>query len=152
MHLKRYSYVCSFRTDFFTSYMLRLLLFLTRQVCTPMPSETSDWTNQERDLLDELVPFQCKAGHYNQLASLYFTPAETALRQLFHYREYDGSDYVTFQTIPLMLFFFPYFLSSALCSGAYAPTGLFVPLIIGGAAFGRLVRVKCDTIHTYILA
>jgi len=109
------------------------------QICTPMPSDTSDWTNQERDLLDELVPFQCKTGYYNQLASLYFTPAETALRQLFHFREYDGSDYVTFETIPLLLFFIPYFFSSALCSGAYAPTGLFVPLIIGGAAFGRLI-------------
>lgn len=104
-----------------------------------MPTETSDWTNQERDLLDELVPFQCKTGYYNQLASLYFTPAETALRQLFHFREYDGSNYVTFETIPLLLFFIPYFFSSALCSGAYAPTGLFVPLIIGGAAFGRLI-------------
>ena len=113
-----------------------------RRICTPLPSETSDWTKQERDLLDELVPFQCESGDYNQLASLYFTPPETALRQLFHYREYDGTDYVTFETIPLLLFFVPYFFSSALCSGAYAPTGLFVPLIIGGAAFGRLV---CNT-------
>jgi chloride channel 7 len=125
------------------SFLLFSSLFfpsVCRQVCTPMPSETSDWTNQERDLLDELVPFQCKAGHYNQLASLYFTPPEIALRQLFHFREYDGSDYITFETIPLLLFFLPYFFSSALCSGAYAPTGLFVPLIIAGAAFGRLVR------------
>lgn len=87
------------------------------------------------------MPFQCNAGHYNQLASLYFAPAETALRQLFHFREYDGSDYITFETIPLLLFFLPYFFSSALCSGTFAPTGLFVPLIIGGAAFGRLVSL-----------
>lgn len=106
--------------------------------CTPMPTDTSDWTSQERDLLDELVPFQCKDGEYNQLASLYFTPADTALRQLFHFREYDGSDYATFDTGALLLFFIPYFLVAACASGAFAPTGLFVPCIIAGAAFGRL--------------
>lgn len=39
-------------------------------------------------LLTQLVPFQCQAGtHYNELASLFFTDSDTAIRQLFHYRE-----------------------------------------------------------------
>lgn len=39
-------------------------------------------------LLTQLVPFQCTRGtHYNELASLFFTDADTAIRQLFHFRE-----------------------------------------------------------------
>lgn len=108
------------------------------QECSSLPTETSDWTQQERDLLDELVSFQCSNSKYNQVASLYFTNADTALRQLFHFREYDGSDYTTFSTGALLLFFIPYFFMAAVASGCFAPTGLFVPSIVAGAAFGRL--------------
>jgi hypothetical protein len=35
-----------------------------------------------------LVPFQCNpATSYNELASLYFTDSDTAIKQLFHFRE-----------------------------------------------------------------
>lgn len=64
----------------------------------PVPTNTSDWTTQEIDLLDDLVQFQCKSNHYNQLASLYFTPADTAMQQLFHFKEVDGTTYTTFDT------------------------------------------------------
>lgn len=106
--------------------------------CTEIPSETNEWTSQERDLLNELSSYQCSSSQYNQLASLYFVQPDIALRQLFHYREYDGTEYITFDTIPLLLFFIPYFLIAACVSGVYAPTGLFVPLIIAGATYGRL--------------
>mmetsp|Transcript_1158 Transcript_1158/g.1880 ORF Transcript_1158/g.1880 Transcript_1158/m.1880 type:complete len:856 (-) Transcript_1158:190-2757(-) len=122
----------------FVMACISFLLPLMWRKCTAMPSDSSDWTSQERDLLDELVQFQCKSSEYNQLASLYFTPADTALRQLFHYREYDGNDYTTFETGALLLFFIPYFLAAACASGSFAPTGLFVPCIVAGAAFGRL--------------
>ena len=125
-------------TFVFIMSCVSFLLPVMWRECTPMPTETSDWTTQERDLLDELEQFQCKDSEYNQLASLYFTPADTALRQLFHFREYDGSDFTTFDTGALLLFFVPYFLLAALTSGTFAPTGLFVPCIIAGAAFGRL--------------
>lgn len=39
-------------------------------------------------LLNSLVGFQCDpATHYNELASLFFTDADTAIKQLFHFRE-----------------------------------------------------------------
>jgi chloride channel 7 len=117
---------------------ISFLLPLFWRKCTEIPSETAEFTSQERDLLNELSSFQCSSGQYNQLASLYFVEPDIALRQLFHYREYDGTDYVTFETIPLLLFFIPYFLMAACVSGVFAPTGLFVPLIIAGSAYGRL--------------
>lgn len=122
----------------FTMGCISFFLPLMWQQCTDIPSDTSEWTTQERDLLDELVPFQCGEAKYNQLASLYFTSGDTALRQLFHYREYDHSNYATFDTSVLLLFFIPYFLMAACASGTFAPTGLLVPCIIAGAAFGRL--------------
>ena len=50
--------------------------------CTPLPTDTADWTAAERSLLDELVQFRCSSNEYNQVASLYFTPADIALQQL----------------------------------------------------------------------
>jgi H+/Cl- antiporter ClcA len=112
------------------------------QVCTPVPIyEIGDnsVTVQERDLLLKLVRFQCKEGYYNQLASLYFTSGDTAMRQLFHFKELglDGSN--SFTTGPLILFFIPYFLLASITSGVMAPAGLFVPTLLSGAAFGRII-------------
>lgn len=118
--------------------VISFILPLMWQECTNIPSDTSEWTSQQRELLDDLVHFQCDESKYNQLASLYFAPPDTALRQLFHFREYDGSNYTTFGTGSLLLFFVPYFCMAAVSSGSFCPTGLFVPGIIAGAAFGRL--------------
>lgn len=125
----------------FISFILPLMW----QVCTEIPPEyydpaTSDtFTVQEIDLLKKLVPFQCEEGQYNQLASLYFTSGDVAMRQLFHMRELDGFGADSFTAGPLILFFIPYFLIAAITSGVLAPAGLFVPTLLAGAAFGRLI-------------
>ena len=61
------------------------------------------------------------------------------MRQLFHFRELDGLGLDSFTTGPLILFFVPYFLMAAITSGVLAPAGLFVPTLLAGAAFGRLI-------------
>jgi hypothetical protein len=59
--------------------------------------------------LAELVPFNCPAGHYNQLASLWMTSPETAIKQLFHFRSNGPSDpNVPLSSATLLLFFVPY--------------------------------------------
>jgi chloride channel 7 len=134
----KYQYV---RVVFFTIIVacVSFLLPIMWQDCSSIPSgsDIADWTAEEKDLLDDLVQFQCKSGEYNQLASLYFSPAETVIKQLFHFREYKGSDYATFGHGPLILFFFPYFILSAATSGLPVPSGVFVPSLLAGAAFGR---------------
>ena len=61
------------------------------------------------------------------------------MRQLFHYREYNGTAHNTFDTGSLILFLIPYFLIAAITSGVMAPAGLFVPTLLSGAAMGRLI-------------
>lgn len=115
------------------------ILSLCWQHCTEIPAPVVNATAQEISLLKSLVQFQCEEGQYNQLASLYFTSGDLATRQLFHFREIDGVGNDSITTGPLILFFIPYFLMAAITSGVMAPAGLFVPTLLAGGAFGRLI-------------
>lgn len=106
--------------------------------CTDRPTDMQDWSNQEKNLVDALVRFQCKEGEYNEVASLIFTDADTAIKQLFHFREAGMDDASTFSSAALFLFFVPYILMAILVYGIAVPSGLFVPSLLSGAAFGRL--------------
>mmetsp|Transcript_7074 Transcript_7074/g.10297 ORF Transcript_7074/g.10297 Transcript_7074/m.10297 type:complete len:927 (-) Transcript_7074:203-2983(-) len=107
--------------------------------CTELPTDMQDWTNQEKDLVNNLVPFNCIPGkEYNEVASLYFCEADVAIRQLFHFRETGDTDAATFSSAALFLFFIPYITLASLVYGIAVPSGLFVPSLLAGAAFGRL--------------
>lgn len=107
--------------------------------CTSIPTDTADWDDQEVDLLDKLVQYGCSDSQYNQVASLYFVPADVALQQLFHFKESGGTTYTTFDTGALLLFFIPYFFMAMIMSGMMVPAGLFVPMLLSGASYGRIV-------------
>jgi len=107
--------------------------------CTDLPTDTSDWTNYERDLLNELVQLNCNDVQYNQVASLYLVDSATAMQQLFHFKEFDGTTYETFSTGALVLFTLPYFLLATFSPGLLSPVGLFVPTLLSGAGFGRII-------------
>jgi chloride channel 7 len=119
--------------------VISFCLPLMWDICTEIPTNTADWTSQELDLLDDLVQFQCPVNKYNQVASLYFTPSDIAMQQLYHFREVDGTTYTTFDTGALLMFFIPYFFMAAISAGSMCPAGLFVPTLTAGAAFGRIV-------------
>lgn len=107
--------------------------------CTELPTDMQDWTNQEKDLVANLVPFNCIPGkEYNEVASLFFCEADVAIRQLFHFRETGETDASTFSSAALFLFFIPYITLASLVYGIAVPSGLFVPSLLAGAAFGRL--------------
>jgi chloride channel 7 len=107
--------------------------------CTELPQDMQDWSNQEKNLVESLVPFQCEPGkEYNEVASLIFTEADTAIKQLFHFREAGGDDNSTFSSGALFLFFVPYITMATVVYGIAVPSGLFVPSLLAGAAFGRL--------------
>jgi chloride channel 7 len=118
---------------------ISFILPLCWQHCTEVPTDVTNLSKQELSLLSNLVRFQCEEGQYNQLASLYFTSGDMGMRQLFHFRELDGLGLDSFTSGPLILFFVPYFLMAAITSGVLAPAGLFVPTLLAGAAFGRLI-------------
>eukprot|EP00529_Nitzschia_sp_RCC80_P005006 CAMPEP_0113455330 /NCGR_PEP_ID=MMETSP0014_2-20120614/8320_1 /TAXON_ID=2857 /ORGANISM="Nitzschia sp." /LENGTH=932 /DNA_ID=CAMNT_0000346757 /DNA_START=220 /DNA_END=3018 /DNA_ORIENTATION=+ /assembly_acc=CAM_ASM_000159 len=107
--------------------------------CTELPKDMQDWSNQEKNLVESLVPFQCEPGkEYNEVASLIFTEADVAIKQLFHFREAGGEDNSTFSSGALFLFFIPYIMMATITYGIAVPSGLFVPSLLSGAAFGRL--------------
>jgi H+/Cl- antiporter ClcA len=118
------------------SFMLPLLW----NRCTPLPVDMEEWSDQEKQLVDELVPLYCpEETHYNELASLYLTDSDTAIKQLFHFREIGDHNDSTFSSSALFLFVVPYIFMACLTLGIAVPAGLFVPSLLSGAAFGRLV-------------
>lgn len=75
--------------------------------CTQLPQDMQDWTNQEKNLVEALVPFRCIPGkEYNEVASLMLTQADIAIKQLFHFREAGADDTSTFSSGALFLFSF----------------------------------------------
>ena len=109
--------------------------------CTPKPLVQVTWTDFEKGLVEELVPFGCPADSYNEVASLFFTDSDTAIKQLFHFRESGvfNQDVQTFSSLAIATFYVPYFLCACLTYGIAVPSGLFVPSLLSGAALGRLV-------------
>ena len=125
------------------SFMVTTISFLMPVLwgkCTELPTDMQDWTNQEKNLVESLVPFRCVPGkEYNEVASLIFTEADTAIKQLFHFREAGADDNSTFSSGALFFFFIPYFIMATVTYGIAVPSGLFVPSLLSGAAFGRLI-------------
>jgi H+/Cl- antiporter ClcA len=121
----------------FVYSLVTYILVCMWQVCTPL-SDLTVVTSQEKTLEGHLVRFQCAEGSYNELATLFLSPADNAMQQLFHLRELDGG-HAGFGFGPLILFLVPYFFFAAVTPGILVPTGLFIPTLLSGAAYGRLV-------------
>uniref|UniRef100_A0A2K6THZ2 Chloride channel protein n=1 Tax=Saimiri boliviensis boliviensis TaxID=39432 RepID=A0A2K6THZ2_SAIBB len=92
------------------------------------------------DVNSSIKTFFCPNDTYNDMATLFFNPQESAILQLFHQ---DG----TFSPVTLALFFILYFLLACWTYGISVPSGLFVPSLLCGAAFGRLVA---NVLKSYI--
>lgn len=108
--------------------------------CTPLPVDMEEWGDQEKILVEQLVPLYCPQNtHYNELASLYLTDSDTSIKQLFHFREIGDQNDSTFSSIALFLFVVPYIAIACITSAMAVPAGMFVPSLLSGAAFGRLV-------------
>jgi len=126
----------------FVSVAVTILSFLMPLIwnrCTELPTIVNEMSNQEKNLVDALVPFRCEKGkEYNEVASLIFTDADTAIKQLFHFKEAGVDDASTFSSAALFLFFIPYITMATVVYGIAVPSGLFVPSLLAGAAFGRL--------------
>ncbi|KAJ8447756.1 hypothetical protein Cgig2_015119 [Carnegiea gigantea] len=78
--------------------------------------------------------FQCQAGYYNDLASLFLNTNDDAIRNLF-------STHTTgvFKISSLLIFFMTICGLGILTYGIAVPAGLFIPVILAGAVYGRLV-------------
>ena len=85
---------------------------------------------------DIFSKFYCKPDETNDLASLFFSDQEEAIRYLFNKGETINP---AVKRSSLFLFFIFYFLSMVVCYGSAVPGALFVPSLLAGAAWGRLI-------------
>uniref|UniRef100_H3G534 Chloride channel protein n=1 Tax=Phytophthora ramorum TaxID=164328 RepID=H3G534_PHYRM len=108
------------------SVLISSLLFSTPFMlgkCHDLPQARDD---------KELLRFYCPEGQYNDLASLMLTGGETAIKHLFHAPpdSFDVRNLVVFWIVMLLL--------ACITYGLKIPSGLFVPALLVGAAYGRL--------------
>ncbi|RZR83501.1 hypothetical protein BHM03_00010112 [Ensete ventricosum] len=78
--------------------------------------------------------FQCPPGHYNDLASLFLNTNDDAIRNLFS----AGTDN-EFHMSTLFVFFAAVYCLGLLTYGVAVPSGLFIPVILAGSTYGRMV-------------
>ncbi|XP_020245643.1 chloride channel protein CLC-c-like [Asparagus officinalis] len=78
--------------------------------------------------------FQCPPGHYNDLASLFLNTNDDAIRNLF-----SGGTGNEFHISTLFVFFIAIYSLGLITYGVAVPSGLFVPVILAGASYGRMV-------------
>lgn len=101
--------------------------------CQPCPSDASeDCPTIGRS--GNYKKYQCAPGHYNDLASLIFNTNDDAIRNLFSHStdsEFHGTS--------MLLFFVTCFFLSIFSYAVVVPAGLFGPVILTGASYGRYV-------------
>lgn len=81
------------------------------------------------------VQLFCDDGQYNAMLSLFFQTPEASVRSMFH--DPIGS----FQPITLIVFFITYFILATWTYGLAVPSGLFIPSLLIGGSWGRLVGI-----------
>ena len=85
--------------------------------------------------------FQCPPGYYNGLASLFFNTNDDAIRNLFS----NGTE-AEFHMSSLFIFFIAIYCLGLLTYGIAVPSGLFIPVILAGATYGRIVGTLLGSI------
>lgn len=136
--------VCSFVTFF--SYGFPYML----DTCKPLPTNLTDAETQS--IVASLVRFNCPQGEYNELASLFMNEQESAMRLLFHYSTSAEmatdcnnatvivpNDSSKFNFSTLFIFWFFFWAIAVVTYGLGIPSGLFVPALLSGATWGRIL-------------
>ncbi|XP_077216825.1 putative chloride channel-like protein CLC-g [Tasmannia lanceolata] len=101
--------------------------------CKPCPIEASEIC-PTIGRSGNFKKFQCPPGHYNDLASLFFNTNDDAIRNLF-----SAGTESEFHPLSIVIFFSTTYFLGIFSSGIVAPCGLFVPIILTGATYGRFV-------------
>mmetsp|Transcript_32979 Transcript_32979/g.105233 ORF Transcript_32979/g.105233 Transcript_32979/m.105233 type:complete len:611 (+) Transcript_32979:801-2633(+) len=109
-----------------TSYCVPLA---TSEWCRPLEEPSPFGVRKHR-----VVRFQCEKGHYNEFATLSMASLSDSITSLFHANSVNA---FSFQA--LALHFATTSLFACVTYGLHVPSGLFLPSILCGATFGRLV-------------
>eukprot|EP00250_Pteridium_aquilinum_P024475 c29128_g1_i1 orf=221-2632(+) len=101
--------------------------------CTPCPSDP-DEECPSSGLSGKYKQFVCPSGYYNDLAGLLLNTNDDVIRNLF---STSTSDLYQYSSMGVLLGS-SFFLALA-TYGTAIPSGLFIPVIVIGAAYGRLL-------------
>lgn len=83
------------------------------------------------------MQFNCPEGQFNDLATMLLTPTEKSIRALFHALE--GNVFESWWR--LLVAFVAYSVMTCITYGIAVPSGLFIPSLLAGSFFGRLVAL-----------
>lgn len=110
--------------------------------CIPCPADSSV-SCPTTDESGNYKAFQCPPGHYNDLASLFLNTNDDAIRNLF-----STSTRKEFHISSLFIFFAVVYFLGVITYGIAIPSGLFIPVILAGACYGRLVGRLFESISS----
>lgn len=105
-------------------------------------NSTGGLTPQPDTVIDALVRFNCPKGQFNDLATMLLTPSEKAIRALFHALE--GNVFESWWR--LLIAFVAYSGLTCITYGIAVPSGLFIPSLLAGSYFGRLVALLLNQV------
>nr|CAD2207957.1 unnamed protein product [Meloidogyne enterolobii] len=77
----------------------------------------------------------CPKGKYSAIATLFFQNPEESVKSLFH------SPLNSFKPLTLFVFAFEYYILTMWTYGLSVPSGIFIPSLLTGAAWGRLFGI-----------
>ncbi|MFH4977020.1 hypothetical protein AB6A40_003729 [Gnathostoma spinigerum] len=83
--------------------------------------------------LTDYAKLFCPQGSYSAVANLFFQSPEQSVKSLFH------SPSNSFRPFTLFVFSIEYFILTMWTYGISVPSGIFIPSLLTGAAWGRLV-------------
>ena len=130
---KIHKLLLSLSVSLFTSICLYCLPFLA--TCSPCDSSITE-TCPTNGRTGNFKQFNCPDGYYNDLASLLFTTNDDAVRNIF-----STNTATEFHPLSLLIFFGLYYILGLITFGIAVPSGLFLPIILMGSAYGRLLGI-----------
>ncbi|KAL6223305.1 hypothetical protein ACLB2K_006692 [Fragaria x ananassa] len=91
------------------------------------------------------ISFNCPTGYYNDIASLFLNTNDDAIRNLF-----STDTTKEFHIYSLFIFFAAVFILGIITYGIAIPSGLFIPVILARACYGRLVGRLFESISSLV--
>ncbi|KAJ7525062.1 hypothetical protein O6H91_17G034700 [Diphasiastrum complanatum] len=110
--------------------------------CRPCPQLTLPYECPTYDRSGNFKSFHCPTGQYNDLAGLVFTTNDDAIRNLFSTGTQKEYHYTS-----IIIFFVASYIMALLTYGIAVPSGLFIPVILCGATYGRLIGMLSTTMY-----
>ncbi|XP_024031310.1 chloride channel protein CLC-b isoform X2 [Morus notabilis] len=129
---KIHKLLLSLFVSIFTSVCLYGLPFLAS--CTPCDNSLPDSACPTNGRSGNYKQFNCPKGYYNDLATLLLTTNDDAVRNIF-----STNTAGEYNPVSLLIFFAIYCILGLITFGIAVPSGLFLPIILMGSAYGRLL-------------